>query len=197
MSQSAIKRTSAFTLVELLVVMLLIVVLAGIVLKAIRGLEERAKVQQAKADVALLVAALERYRVDHGHYPGGSGYQSVNHGDYINGWGMGGGGPSVLYAYLDADCTARKDKRSYINNWPKNRIGAGVYLDPWGRPYQYTFPDDRGSYLANAGQQGVFWYVYSAGPDGVYNPSYGGAGTDDIIGKVGPGFAAGAETIGH
>lgn len=59
----------AFTLLELLIVMSLIAVLASITLVIGRGISERSKVAQAKAEMAVLAAALEQYKQHYGDYP--------------------------------------------------------------------------------------------------------------------------------
>jgi len=182
------RRSAGFTLIELLVVMLVIVVLAGILFRAGRALQERAKIQQAKADVARLVMALERYYADHGNYPDAkAGYNSV---DFVadGSWTDPGAGAGHLWAYLDEDCTYRRDQRAYISGWPKDRLGSipvykdathgtpvpfvlRYYKDPWGRPYSYVVTgrlEDRGTYT-----------VKSLGPNGV-DDGGPGKGDDDI-----------------
>jgi len=59
----------AFTLMELLVVTSILAVLASITLLIGRGVSERSKVAQARAEMAVLAAALEQYKQQYGDYP--------------------------------------------------------------------------------------------------------------------------------
>lgn len=59
----------AFTLIELLIVLGLMAMLGGILLGAGRSVFETGRRTQARAELAVLSAALEAYRVAHGDYP--------------------------------------------------------------------------------------------------------------------------------
>ncbi len=63
------RRAAAFTLVELLAVMAILLVLSGISFGLVRGVKNRAKIQQARSELAILVTALEDYRRFYGDYP--------------------------------------------------------------------------------------------------------------------------------
>lgn len=174
------RRSGAFTLIELLVVMLVIVVLAGIVFKAGRVLQERGKIQQAKADIARLAMALERYYTDRGCYPPPDGnFVTTRDLEYHIGWvdEWGFEGAPILWLFLDEDCTYRRDRRSYISGWPKDRLGTmplkddtkggtvvRYYKDPWGNPYKYCFYSGVGE--GTIERRGAY-FVASAGPNGV------------------------------
>ncbi len=199
-------RSAAFTLLELLVVMLVIVILAGIVFKAGRVLQERGKIQQAKADIARLSMALERYYTDHGSYPAVGFYTRDFEVEMGLTWTEphtdAGGGPT-LWLYLDEDCTYRRDRRAYISGWPKDRLGTipvykqatpgtpvplilRYYKDPWGNNYKYymgTSPvEQRGGY-----------FVASAGPNGDHGQNEGPDADDIWAGTAG----LGGEQIGR
>jgi general secretion pathway protein G len=63
----SIKR--AFSLVEVMIVVVIIGLMAGLVTYATTGYLERAKRQRAKADVSTYAGAVDSYYIAHGYYP--------------------------------------------------------------------------------------------------------------------------------
>jgi type II secretion system protein G len=72
------KRTSGFTIVELLIVIVVIAILATISVVAYAGIQVRARDSQRQQDIKQIVAALEMYYLDNGAYPNGSGSTTIN-----------------------------------------------------------------------------------------------------------------------
>jgi general secretion pathway protein G len=66
-----VEKESGFTLVELMVVLVIIGLLATVVIINVIPSQNRAMVQKAKADVALLDQGLEMYKLNALAYPGG------------------------------------------------------------------------------------------------------------------------------
>ena len=62
-------RNSAFTLIELLIVVAIIAILAAIAVPNFLEAQTRAKVSRAKADMRTEATALETYNIDWGTYP--------------------------------------------------------------------------------------------------------------------------------
>src|SRR5688572_10315766 len=62
-------RSSAFTLIELLIVVAIIAILAAIAVPNFLEAQTRAKVSRVKADMRSVGTALQAYAVDHNHYP--------------------------------------------------------------------------------------------------------------------------------
>ncbi len=60
---------SAFTVLELLIVIVLILVLAGLILATSGYVQTKSKRARAEAEIAALSAALENYKADNGIYP--------------------------------------------------------------------------------------------------------------------------------
>lgn len=63
------KRTSGFTIVELLIVIVVIGILAAITIVAFNGIQARANNTKTVSAVSSWVKALKMYKIDHGNYP--------------------------------------------------------------------------------------------------------------------------------
>lgn len=63
------KKLPGFTIVELLIVIVVIGILASLVVTAYSGVQQRARITAAKADLQALAKATEVYRADSGNYP--------------------------------------------------------------------------------------------------------------------------------
>src|SRR3954452_18409654 len=103
---------SAFTLIELLLVMVILVVLAAVVVPKFTGRSEQARLTAAKTDISASDGAIDQFEVDNGRYP-------------TNEEGLG--------ALLQA--------RDGLQNWHGPYLKrAQIPVDPWGNAYQYKFP---------------------------------------------------------
>ncbi|WP_255683289.1 MULTISPECIES: type II secretion system major pseudopilin GspG [unclassified Luteimonas] len=109
-----------FTLVELMVVIVIIGLLATVVMINVMPSQDRAMVEKARADIAVLEQAVETYRLENLSYP-----------------------PTTdgLQALLRAPAGLVRPERyrqgGYIRRLPE---------DPWGNPYQYRHPGVHGSF---------------------------------------------------
>jgi general secretion pathway protein G len=106
------KTSNAFTLVELMVVVVILGILAASIIPQLMSLPKDAKVGAAKAQVAELESALERFYVHMDRYPAPEE------------------GLKVL-----VDPPANDDSKKWRGPYIKQLIN-----DPWGNPYQYSFP---------------------------------------------------------
>jgi general secretion pathway protein G len=107
-----------FTLIELLVVIIILGLLVGLVGPRLFGRVGQSRQAAARAQIELLGAALDQYRLDVGAYPTSQmGLASLIKNPGVNSWN----GP-----YLKKDA---------------------VPQDPWGNPYRYKCcPGDHGEY---------------------------------------------------
>jgi general secretion pathway protein G len=130
--RAALRCSRGFTLVELLVVIIILGLLAGLVGPRLFGRVGQSRQATARAQIELLGAALDQYRLDVGSYPA---------------------------AALGLEALVRNPN---VPNWSGPYLKkSAVPSDPWGRPYQYKCcPGDHGDYDiwttgADGGQGGV------------------------------------------
>jgi type II secretory pathway pseudopilin PulG len=63
------RYNSAFTIIELLVVISIIIILAGLILSTVGYVQKKGARSRAEAEIAAISAALENYKADNGIYP--------------------------------------------------------------------------------------------------------------------------------
>ncbi|MBV6413797.1 MAG: type II secretion system major pseudopilin GspG [Xanthomonadales bacterium] len=107
-----------FTLLEIMVVVAIIAILSTVVVINLAGNVDEARVTRARQDIQALTTALQLYRNDNASYP------SSQQG-------------------LDALMT-RPSGNPPAPNWKPYL--AKLPNDPWGRPYQYLQPGQRGEF---------------------------------------------------
>jgi general secretion pathway protein G len=123
-------RVRGFTLVELMVVIVIIGLLATVVAINVMPSQDRAMVEKARADIAVLEQALETYRLDNMVYP-----------DTAQGL------DALLRAPAGLARPERYRRGGYIRRLPQ---------DPWGNPYQYRQPGRQGAFdVFSFGADGV------------------------------------------
>ncbi len=109
-----LRAKRAFTLVEILLVVIIIVALSSMVVPRLVGRGEQAKVSVAKSDIdANLATALKLYELDNGNFP------TTNQG-------------------LKA-LRVKPTVSPVPNNWNGPYVEKDL-VDPWGNPYVYTSP---------------------------------------------------------
>lgn len=120
----------AFTLIEMLLVVVIIGVLAAIVIPKIAGRGEDARIQATRAQITGFGTALDMFEVDNGYYPKGK---------------------DGLRDLLQAPRDAQNWKGPYLKDVIE------VPLDPWSHPYIYECPgkhNTSGYEISSAGPDG-------------------------------------------
>ncbi len=109
--QSAIRNPrSAFTLVEMLLVLVILATLAAIVYPKLAGRSEQARTTAAATQISSFSTALDAFEVDNGYYPKGK---------------------AGLMDLVQQPRDAQNWRGPYLKELPK---------DPWGNEYSYECP---------------------------------------------------------
>lgn len=117
---------AGFTLLELLVVIVIIGLLAGYVGPKYFAQVGKSEIKVARAQIDAFEKALDSYRLDVGRYP-------------TTEQGLG----------------ALETRPANEPKWQGPYLKKAVPLDPWGQPYQYRYPGEKGEFdLFSLGKDG-------------------------------------------
>ncbi len=113
-----LKKSSGFTLIEIMVVVVIMGIMAALVVPKLMGRADDARITAAKQDISTIMQSLKLYKLDNQRYPTTEqGLQALitkpTTGPAANNWKTGG----------------------YLDKLPK---------DPWGGAYQYLSPGIKG-----------------------------------------------------
>ncbi|WP_372799107.1 type II secretion system major pseudopilin GspG, partial [Litorivivens sp.] len=114
------RRQAGFTLLEIMVVIVILGLLVSIVAPNVLQNQDRAMVEKAKADIAMLEQALDMYKLDNHTYP------TTDQG---------------LDSLVNKP-TSSPEPRNYRSDGYIKRLPQ----DPWGNQYQYLQPGEHGPY---------------------------------------------------
>jgi general secretion pathway protein G len=116
-----------FTLLELLVVMVIIGLLAGYVGPRLFSQIGKSETKAARAQINALESALDQYRLDTGRYPS-----------------------------TEQGLAALVTKPANEARWAGPYLRKNIPDDPWGKPYLYKQPGERGEFdLFSYGKDGA------------------------------------------
>ncbi|MGB0495012.1 MAG: type II secretion system major pseudopilin GspG [Kangiellaceae bacterium] len=135
------KQQSGFSLLEILVAMAIMAILGGVMVVQFAGKTEEASLIKIKGDIKAIQSALIQYSADNFMFP--TTEQGIE--------------------ALETKPTSRPEPKNY-----SRRGYIELSPDPWGNPYQYTYPGEFGEYD-----------IYSLGADG----EEGGEGLATDIGN--------------
>ena len=110
------RRSTGFTLVEIMVVVVILGILAVLIVPRVLGRSDEARQAAAKHDIATIMQSLKLYRLDNGRYPtNDQGLQAL--------------------VTKPSSAPAPSNWKPYLDKVPK---------DPWGNTYQYLSPGVHG-----------------------------------------------------
>lgn len=180
--------SSAFSLIELLVVVAILGVIVGIFLSGFSYVVEKQNNKQAKMEITALKTAVDSYKLEHGDYPN-CPENICTPGECLflslAGFHNAGGTlevppypttiPAGLFGYdrMSFDVAEIPDLAHGGGNsmilWLSDTLGKDpAFIDPWGNEYIYEFPREDG---------GKGFLIFSKGPDGKTTEGY----TEDDI----------------
>lgn len=110
-SVAGCRRDGAFTLLELLVVMVIIGLLAGLVAPRYFAQVGKSNTKVARAQISSLEQALEQFRIDVGRFPS-----------------------------TEEGLEALNSPPAGAEGWAGPYLKKAIPLDPWGKPYLYEQP---------------------------------------------------------
>lgn len=117
MTQIRRSRTNrAFTLIELMVVILILAILAALIVPRVVGRTSDAKRAKAASDIATLSSLLQQYRIDTDQFP-----------------------------TTEQGLQALRVSPNGVNNWRGPYTTKDIPTDPWGNEYVYQCPGPNGS----------------------------------------------------
>lgn len=153
-----LKLPQAFTLIELLAVMVIITIIAGLLVGAGGTARRQARERKAESMIASLEIAIGMYHTNTGVYPDDTSLatmiSALKQDPGVNGWQ----GP-----YMDFK----------IEDYQNNNPATNIIEDPWGNAYYY----DEGPTWGNTNS----YNLWSCGPDGVDDSSDGDTNYGDDI----------------
>jgi general secretion pathway protein G len=144
---------AAFTLIELMVVIVIISILAALVIGGAKYAQTKAATSRAQAEIATMETALEHYRSDNGVYPNchaASTTRALAINNALN-------NSARLYTAL----TAAKVYLTFKANQIATQGGVTYIIDPFGRPYNYYYNPAAGDQMNS-----VTFDLWSYGPIG-------------------------------
>ena len=110
MSISLRRRSTGFTLIEILVVLVILGLLAGLVGPRLFGKVDSSKVKTAETQVKMLTTALQTFRLDVGRFP------TTDEG---------------------LAALSKRPEGSDVPAWAGPYLDEALPLDPWGHAYEY------------------------------------------------------------
>jgi len=200
MTRNSRRPGQAFTLIELLIVIVIIAILAALLFPAFRGVQAQARRAQAKNDLTQIVTAVNAFYTEYGKYPLATDDSIIsNNADLFytlravaSGANAGNAVNTRQIVFISPpDVKDPSKPRSGIGT----TTGAGQFFDPWGTPYYVEIDGNYDNavsnpYTANAGatpnlQIGVIAWSLGSDQDGAKAAGAGdkktGVYDDDVI----------------
>lgn len=136
---------SAFTLLEMLIVITIIAILAGLLFPVVLGAMEKGRQKQALAETRSIVLAIKAYRNEYGKWP--AQIQSATDTIYVT------SNYCVIQPLLGSNWNNANPKNITflpLQGGSNNFDVQGNYLDPWGDPYVICMDENADNVIGNS-----------------------------------------------
>jgi len=124
-------HSKAFTLTEVLMVLAIIGIVLALVIPVAKGSFEKARVNQAQADIAAIEAALEGFKTKYGYYPDANPASRIPLVADVNGHAL-----------------------TEFMTFPSERVISNQFYDPWNIAYRYSEPGTNNTSFADIASAG-------------------------------------------
>jgi type II secretion system protein G len=195
-------RQSAFTLIELLIVVAIIAILAAIAVPNFMEASTRAKVSRVKNDMRSLATAVEAYRVDNIAYPE---YAVIQFPATTVDDPATAAGDDFFEHFSRVPGIGITTPVAYIGSIPPDLFAIGRFPGPEPRTWDFSYKNSRQNFRIFTGPPEPWlgpggsvllkdwgeWRLSSGGPDGtriadikanrIYDPTNGTASIGDIV----------------
>jgi prepilin-type N-terminal cleavage/methylation domain-containing protein len=125
-----VRSDEGFTIIEMLAVMAIIAMLAAALGVAVWKMHEQTAMRAIRAEMQSVLAAMEEYKRDYGHYPAMDVPSATRTGGLVE----------ALYIYGTYDCSFSVS-------------GAMYWLDPWQKEVIYGMKDDKPMFRSSGPDQ--------------------------------------------
>jgi prepilin-type N-terminal cleavage/methylation domain-containing protein len=151
--------TRAFTLIEMIVVMLIIATLAALVTTAGSSMFDRARKAQAKNDLTQLVTAINAFYTEYGQYPVAA-QSAADSADYVGANDANGAAVIDILRVPTPSSPPALNPRGIVflnvltaksSTKPVSGVGTTIHAlyDPWGSAYRFKIDNNYNSTLSN------------------------------------------------
>lgn len=152
---STLRKRSAFTLIELLIVIAIIAILAGLAFPAVQGALNSGKKAQARNDVQQLAAAIKAFQLEYGRLPStATGSDTVNADN-----------AAVIAALTGSNSLNPRGVVFFepkVAKGGKGGLDGGAYKDPWGNPYTIMLDTSYDNKISAYGQTNFTTVIVSS-----------------------------------
>ena len=144
---SLLRKRSAFTLIELLIVIAIIAILAGLGFAGLQGAMESGRKAQARNDINQLAAAVKAYQLEYGRLPATDQVIAALTGQN-----------SKELVFFEAKAAKGEP--------PKGGILDGKLYDPWGQEYTIVLDEDYDNRITHDGKEQLATVIVETKPPG-------------------------------
>ena len=130
-------KTQAFTLIEIMAVIVVLMVLLGLILSVASYVNRKIAAARTQSEIQILILAIENYKLDTGAYPTSSVARVGSTAVMTTAITLTNS--ALLYSQLTSPKVYLQFRPSQLgSNITLGSIPSRAIMDPWGTPYNYV-----------------------------------------------------------